>query len=105
MPKDKRGGRRAGDKDTDHIKKRKKKIERNISDTAINNVIKHPLYKSGIFIDEYGRPSRVYIGEKITVIINPDTGARITVRRTTKNERKKYRKKGSKFDSKTDPVY
>ncbi len=78
---------------TDHIKERQKKKDRNISDQAINSVIKHPLHKTGVLIDEKGRPYVQYIGNKVTVVINPDSGAQITVRRTTKYEREKWKKK------------
>lgn len=77
--------------DTDHIKERKK--ERNISDQAINSVIKNPLHKTNTYIDEKGRPYVQYIGEKITVIVNPDTGAKITVIKTPKSVRNKWKKK------------
>lgn len=84
---------------TDHIERRKKKKERNISDRTIDSVIKNPLHKSDVRIDDKGRPSVTYIGEKITVIINPDTNARITVRKTTKYEKKKYKKNSRVFGS------
>ena len=77
---------------TDHIKERQRKNERNISDQAINSVIKHPLHKTGIMIDEKGRPFVKYIGEKITVIINPDNGTQVTVIRTPPSVRKKWKK-------------
>lgn len=80
---------------TDHIKKRQKKDERNISDKAIDHVIKHPLNnpEKTIMYDEHGNPSVLYIGEKLVVVVNPDTGARITVRRPSKYEREKWIKK------------
>ena len=75
---------------TDHIKQRQR--ERNISEKAIESVIKNPLHRTGVMIDDLGRPFVEYIGNKITVIINPDTGARVTVRRTTKRERERWKK-------------
>lgn len=77
---------------TDHIRERQRKSERNISDQAINSVIKHPLHKTGVIIDEKGRPFVKYIGEKITVVINPDNGAMVTVIRTPPKVRKKWKK-------------
>lgn len=76
---------------TDHIRERQR--ERNISDRAIDGVIKNPLHKSGIQIDEKGRPYVEYIGNKITVIINPYTNDQVTVRRTTKKERERWKRK------------
>lgn len=80
---------------TDHTKKRQRKEERNISDQAINHVIKHPINnpEETLEYDKYGRPSMTYIGEKITVIRNPENGAIITSRRTTKKERDRWKNK------------
>lgn len=83
---------------TDHIKERQRKNERNISDRAIDSVIKNPLHKTGVIIDDKGRPYVKYIGEKITVIINPDNGARVTVIRTPPSVRKKWKKKDSQIN-------
>lgn len=76
---------------TEHIEKRKK--ERGATDKEIESIIKNPLHKSGVYIDEYGRPFVEYIGNKHTVIINPATNSRITVKRTPKKERDKWKKK------------
>lgn len=78
---------------TDHTKKRQRKEERNISDQTINSVVKNPLHKSGVIIDEKGRPYVEYIGKKVTVIKNPDNGAVVTVIKTPPSVRRKWEKK------------
>ena len=78
---------------TDHIRDRQRKEQRNISDKAIESVVKNPLHVTNIRYDEKGRPYVKYIGKKITVIVNPFSGARITVIRTTKEDRDKWKKK------------
>ncbi|MBR4446504.1 MAG: hypothetical protein IKS37_11485 [Solobacterium sp.] len=78
---------------TDHTKKRQRKEERNISDQTINSVVKNPLHKSGVIIDEKGRPYVEYIGKKVTVINNPDNGAVVTVIKTPPSVRRKWEKK------------
>lgn len=75
---------------SDHINQRKR--ERGVSDKTIESIIKNPLHKTGIYYDEYGRPTQNYIGNKFTVVVNPETGTRVTVRRTTKSEREKWKK-------------
>ncbi|MBR1910175.1 MAG: hypothetical protein IJ821_06275, partial [Lachnospiraceae bacterium] len=84
---------RKGNNHTDHIRDRQRKNQRNISDKAIESVIRNPLHKTNVEYDEFGRPFVKYIGNKITVVVNPDTGALVTVRRTTKQERNRWKKK------------
>ena len=75
---------------SDHINQRKR--ERGASDKTIESIIKNPLHKTEIYYDEYGRATQNYIGNKFTVVVNPETGTRVTVRRTTKCEREKWKK-------------
>ena len=75
---------------SDHINQRKR--ERGASDKTIESIIKNPLHKTEIYYDEYGRATQNYIGNKFTVVVNPETGTRVTVRRTTKSEREKWKK-------------
>lgn len=69
-----------------------RKIERDISDTDINDAINNPLHKGDVVTDKFGRRSVRYIGEKATVCINPDTGAVVTTWRTGTKTANKYRK-------------
>lgn len=48
-----------------------------------------------VVIDELGRPSRKYIGNSATVIINPETKKEITSWKTSSKLKEKY-KKGKK---------
>lgn len=68
------------------------KTERNISNKAIESIIKNPLHKTDVMYDDYEKPFVIYIGKKILVIVNPETDLRVTVRRTTKRERSKWKK-------------
>lgn len=84
---------------SDHIKERQRKEQRNISDGAINHVIKHPLNnpEDTLRYDKDGNPSVTYIGKKVVVIINPEDGTRITVRRPNKYERERWIKKNKLY--------
>ena len=68
------------------------KTERNISNKAIESIIKNPLHKTDVMYDDYEKPFVIYIGKKILVVVNPETDLRVTVRRTTKRERSKWKK-------------
>ena len=48
--------------------------ERGVSLDSIQDALNNPLKVTGIKYDGSGRPSMTYIGEKATVVINPDTG-------------------------------
>lgn len=67
-------------------------IERKVNAEDIDNTLKNYLYKSEKTIDNEGRPSIKYIGEKVTVIWNPDKEKVVTVWPTSSRIRKKYRK-------------
>ncbi len=75
---------------TDHAKQRT--VERKIDDRSIEYAKKNALKISEIYYDFKGRPTQDYIGEKITVIINPKTGATVTAFRTSSSKRNKYKK-------------
>lgn len=68
--------------------------ERNVTLKDIENTIENPLHISDTKIDEKGRKSKRYIGEKATVNINPDTNNITTVWKTGKRVIKKYSKRG-----------
>lgn len=82
-------------KKSDHVKKRQRKQERNISDRAIEHVINNPLNnpEDTLEYDKDGNPSYTYIGERVVVIRNPDTGVVITTRRPNRYERNRWIKK------------
>ena len=67
-------------------------VERIVSDSAIDDALEHPLYKSDVVIDAKGRPSVKYIGSDATVIFNPDTEEVVTTWRTGSRTKKKYGK-------------
>ena len=64
--------------------------DREVSAKDIVDALKKPLYIEPVRIDDYGRKSRRFIGEKATVNVNPDNGNVTTVWPTGKRERKKY---------------
>ncbi len=74
---------------TDHAKQRT--VERKIDDRSIEYAKKNALKISEIYYDSSGRPTQDYIGEKITIVVNPDTDSIITAYRTTPSARKKYK--------------
>lgn len=67
--------------------------QRNVSSSDIVKSLKEPLHIGEVIIDEYGRRSQRFIGETVTVNVNPDTGNITTVWKTGKATRKKYGKK------------
>lgn len=67
-----------------------REAERNISEAAIQDALKNPLFKGEVVMDEYGRKSIKYIGREATVIMNPDTNTEITTWKTGSRIRKKY---------------
>lgn len=66
-----------------------------INQKEINDAIDNPLKVFDVVIDELGRPSRKYIGNSATVIINPETKKEITSWKTSSKLKEKY-KKGKK---------
>lgn len=71
-----------------HIVERQ--IERNVSNEEIQNALKSPLKVENRGIDKLGRKSIKYIGNRATVVINPDTNKQVTAWPTSKRVRKKY---------------
>jgi len=53
-------------------------VERNVSQSDINDALKNPLKVTDVKYDVKG-PSIKYIGNKVTVVVNPETGNIITV--------------------------
>ncbi|MEI3530676.1 MAG: phage minor capsid protein [Bacilli bacterium] len=68
-----------------------RKTSRNIKVEDVKEAFTTPLKIDKIKIDEQGRKSIKYIGEKATVSINPDTGTIITVWKTSSNRVKKLK--------------
>lgn len=66
--------------------------KRGVSAEAIIEALENPLFIREVFIDEYGRKSQRFIGEIATVNVNSDTGVIITVWKTGKATKKKYKK-------------
>lgn len=64
--------------------------ERKVSAKDIVDALKKPLYIEPVRIDDYGRKSRRFIGEKATVNVNPDNGNVTTVWNTGSKDRRKY---------------
>lgn len=58
-------------------------VERGVDKESIEDSLKNPLKIGNIKVDKEGRKSKVYIGEKSTVAINPDNGNIITVYKTS----------------------
>ena len=54
-------------------------VERNVSQNDINDAIKNPSKITDVKYDSQGRPSVKYIGNKVTVVVNPETGNIITI--------------------------
>ena len=69
-------------------------IERNVSARDVKDALQNPLKIGKIKIDEKGRPSQKYIGEKATCSINPDTGAIIQVNPTSSKYAKRLKDRG-----------
>lgn len=56
--------------------------KRGVTENQIRNALKNPIQITEIKYDEQGRPSKKYIGEKATVVVNPDNGNITTVHGT-----------------------
>lgn len=66
--------------------------ERKVTVEDIREALMHPLRVGDIKIDDLGRPSQRFIGEKATVNVNPETGIVATIWKTGKSTIKKYKK-------------
>ncbi|MGM9969675.1 MAG: hypothetical protein ACI35S_04685 [Anaeroplasma sp.] len=63
---------------------------------VVSNLVREPLGVSRVKYDDENRPSYNRVGNSVVTSINPDTSVVASVRRTNKNDAKKYnlRKKG-----------
>lgn len=68
-------------------------IQRKVSAENAKDGLINPLKKSNIRLDELGRPSKKYIGEKATVSLNPDTGIVIQVNPTSSDYARRLKKR------------
>lgn len=66
--------------------------ERDINDKDIAEALAHPLKAFPIETDKLGRRAQKHIGEKTTVVMNPDTNNVITTYQTSSRKRRKYSK-------------
>ena len=66
---------------TAHAKQRTS--ERKIDDRSIEYAKKNALQISKIYYGANGKPTQDYIGERITAIVNPDTGDTVTAYKTS----------------------
>lgn len=66
--------------------------ERKVTVEDIREALMHPLHVADIKIDDLGRPSQRFIGEKATVNVNPETGIVATIWKTGKSTVEKYKK-------------
>ena len=69
-----------------------RKTERDVSIENIVSALKNPLNEVDTIVDGQGRPSRKYIGDKATAVINPDNGTLVTVWRTSSKTAAKLKK-------------
>lgn len=74
---------------TIHIRKRQ--IERKVNDEDIDDALIKPLKIIDQGTDKQGRKSVKYIGERATVIINPDTKNKVTTWPTSSRKRRKLK--------------
>lgn len=72
-----------------HLKERA--VERNVTAKNIKECLENPFKVDKIRIDDLGKSSKKYIGEKATVVINPETGNIITTYPTGSNKAKKLK--------------
>ncbi len=77
--------------ETEHLKERLS--ERNIKRIFIAETLLKPLSKSDIRYDQRGRPSITYYGSNVTLYLNPENGKIISVHKTRKNIRNKFKEK------------
>jgi len=65
-------------------------VQRDVSDSAIDDALKNPLFTGEVVTDDQGRKSVKLIGREVTVIQNPDSEEVITTWKTSARIRKKY---------------
>lgn len=65
-------------------------LDRGVNMAMIDDALANPLHRGAVLMDKYGRASQQIIGRQATVVINPNTGNRITVWRTGTSTLKKY---------------
>lgn len=70
-----------------------RKEERNVSINDIVSALKNPLNDVKTAVDDIGKPSRRYIGNKATVVVNPNTNALVTVWQTGRKTAERLRRK------------
>lgn len=66
--------------------------ERGVTNDAIIDALENPLFIRDVIVDNLGRKSQRFIGDGVTVNVNPDTGKIVTVWKTGEKTRKKYKK-------------
>lgn len=74
-----------------HFKDRLK--ERGIHQIYVAEALLKPLKTDDKIVDKYGRVSTKYYGPNATVAVNPETGKIITVHKTRRNIRNKFKER------------
>lgn len=64
---------------------------RDIDLNGIQDALQNPLKIGKIRIDNEGKPSETYTGEKVTVTVNPETGGLVTTYKTSSKRAKKLK--------------
>lgn len=67
-------------------------IERNILYTDVKDAIINPVHIYDVVFDKQGRKSQKFLGQRATTVINPDTGALLSVYKTSIRRLKKWKK-------------
>lgn len=67
--------------------------ERNVTASSVLSALQSPLQVGKLRIDRYGAKSQTFIGEKATVVMNPDVGTLITTYPTKSRILEKLRKR------------
>jgi hypothetical protein len=67
------------------------KINRTIRSVDVMDAIKNPLQVKGVRLDANGRPSQQMVGERATVVQNPESGALVTTWPTSSKTAEKLR--------------
>lgn len=70
-----------------------RQLQRGITQNNIDDAFNNPLNISEIKYDSMGRPSVKYIGNKATIVVNPETGKIITVYPTNHTILNRYKGK------------
>ena len=66
--------------------------DRKLNVAGIKEALENPLFVRDIVFDNKGRPSQRFVGNEVTVNINPDTGVIVTSWKTGTKVREKYQK-------------